>query len=112
MQETKQQSTYLRPLHDRLVVRRVESETTTKGGIVLPDSASEKPNQGEVLATGPGALLDNGEIRELTVKVGDRILFSEYAPTEIKLNGEEVLVIRESDVLAIIENDKTMEKAA
>lgn len=102
----------IRPLQDRVVVRRLESTTTSKGGIVIPDSASEKPNQGEVLAVGPGALLDSGEVRPLAVKVGDRILFGKYSPQEIKLNGEEVLVISESDILAVIETDASMEKAA
>lgn len=102
----------IRPLYDRVVVRRLDSETTTAGGIVLPGSASEKPNQGEVLAVGPGALLDNGETCPLSVKVGDRVLFSKYSPSELKLDGEEVLVLQESDILAVIEQDKTMEKAA
>lgn len=102
----------IRPLYDRVVLRRMDSETKTAGGIVLPDSASDKPNQGEVLAVGPGALLDNGDTRPLTVKVGDRVLFSDYAPTEIKLDGEEVLVLRESDILAIVDNTQSMEKAA
>ncbi|MCB1670605.1 MAG: co-chaperone GroES [Gammaproteobacteria bacterium] len=102
----------IRPLYDRVVVRRLESETTTAGGIVIPDSATEKPNQGEVIAAGPGALLDNGETRPMSVKVGDRVLFGKYSPTEMKLNGEDVLVIKETDILAVIEQDKTMEKAA
>lgn len=102
----------IRPLYDRVVVRRLESETTTVGGIVIPDSASEKPNQGEVLAIGPGALLDNGKTRPLSVKVGERVLFSKYSPSEVKLNGEEVLVIKEADILAVIEHSKKMEKAA
>jgi len=102
----------IRPLYDRVVVRRLESETTTAGGIVIPDSASEKPNQGEVLAVGPGALLDNGKTRPMSVKVGDRVLFSKYSPSEVKLNGEEVLVIKEADILAVIEQSKKMEKAA
>ena len=102
----------IRPLYDRVVVRRLESETKTAGGIVIPDSASEKPNQGEVIAVGPGALLDNGELRPLTVKVGDRILFGKYATNEIKLDGEEVLVLKESDIFAVIEHTEKMEKAA
>ena len=102
----------IRPLYDRVVVRRLESESRTAGGIVIPDSASEKPNQGEVIAVGPGTLLDNGEVRPLTVKVGDRVLFGKYSPSELKLDGEEVLVIREADILAVIEQDKKMEKAA
>lgn len=102
----------IRPLYDRVVLRRIDSETQTSGGIVLPDSATDKPNQGEVLAVGPGAILESGETRAMTVKVGDRVLFSDYAPTEIKLDGEEVLILRESDILAILENTNTLEKAA
>lgn len=102
----------IRPLYDRVVVRRTEAETTTTGGIVIPGSASEKPSQGEVIAVGPGQLQDNGQLRPLTVKVGDQILFGKYSPTEIKLDGEEVLVIKESDILAIIDKKVKLEKAA
>ncbi|KEA63977.1 Heat shock protein 60 family co-chaperone GroES [Marinobacterium lacunae] len=94
----------IRPLHDRLVVKRLAAETTTKGGIVIPDSSAEKPSQGEVIAVGEGALLENGERRQLDVRVGDRVLFAKYSGTEIKLDGETLLVMRESDVLAVIEN--------
>ncbi len=103
---------HIRPLYDRVVVRRLESETTSSGGILIPESASEKPNQGEVIAAGPGSLLENGDTRPLSVKVGDQVLFSKYSPTEIKLNGEEVLIVKESDILAVIEKDESMEKAA
>ena len=102
----------IRPLYDRVVVRRTESETTTKGGIVIPDSATEKPNQGEVLAVGPGALLENGETVPLAVSVGDRVLFGKYAASELKIDGEEVLVIKESDILAVIEQDLAAAVAA
>jgi chaperonin GroES len=106
----------IRPLSDRVVVRRLANETTTRGGIVIPDSATEKPNQGEVIAVGPGARLDNGELVPPAVKVGDRVLFGKYAPNELKLDGEEVLVIKESDILAIIDTavktTKKLEKAA
>jgi len=102
----------IRPLYDRVVVRRTASETTTRGGIVIPDSASEKPNQGEVLAVGPGARAANGETIPPAVRVGDRVLFGKYAPSELKIDGEEVLVIKESDILAVIEQDKKVEKAA
>ena len=103
----------LKPLHDRLVVRRIEAENTSAGGIIIPDKAQEKPVQGEVLALGDGAVLDNGERRPLSVKVGERILFGKYAGTEIKLDGEELLVLRESDVMAVIDNDSDkQEKAA
>lgn len=102
----------IRPLHDRLVVKRLAAETTTKGGIVIPDSSAEKPSQGEVIAIGEGVLLDNGERRALAVKVGDRVLFGKYAGSEVKLDGETLLVMRESDVLAVIEQSESEEKAA
>ena len=93
----------IRPLHDRVVVRRLESETTTAGGIVIPDSAKEKPIQGEIVAVGNGKILDNGEVRALDVKAGDKVLFGKYSGTEIKLGSEELLMMREDDILAIIE---------
>jgi chaperonin GroES len=103
----------IRPLHDHVVVRRLDGSTTSSGGIVIPDSASKKPNQGEVLAVGPGALLENGERRPLDVKPGDRVLFRDYAPNEVKVDGEELLVIRENDILGIIEEQaQKVEKAA
>lgn len=102
----------LKPLYDRLVVRRLEAETTTKSGIIIPDKASEKPTQGEVVAIGDGVVSDAGERRQLSVKVGDRVLFGQYAGSEIKVDGETLLVMKESDVLAIIENDIAEEKAA
>jgi chaperonin GroES len=93
----------IRPLHDRVVVRRKEEETTTPGGIVLPGSATEKPVQGEVLAIGKGKILENGDIRPLDVQVGDTVLFGKYSGTEIKIDGEEVLVMREEDIMGVIE---------
>ena len=93
----------IRPLHDRIVVRRVEDERTSPGGIVIPDSATEKPMQGDVLAVGNGKMLDNGEQRALDVKVGDKVLFGKYSGTEVKVAGEEVLVMREDDVMGVIE---------
>ena len=93
----------IRPLHDRVVVRRKEEETTTPGGIVLPGSATEKPVQGEILAVGKGKILENGDIRPLDVKVGDTVLFGKYSGTEIKIDGEEVLVMREEDIMGVIE---------
>ena len=93
----------IRPLHDRIVVRRVEEERTTASGIVIPDSATEKPMQGEVLAVGNGKMLDSGEQRALDVKVGDKVLFGKYSGTEVKVEGEEVLMMREDDVMGIIE---------
>ncbi len=93
----------IRPLHDRIVVRRVEDERTSPGGIVIPDSAAEKPMQGEVLSVGNGKILDNGDVRPLDVKAGDKILFGKYSGTEVKVDGEEVLVMREDDVMGVIE---------
>jgi chaperonin GroES len=104
----------IRPLYDRVVVKPLQAETTTKGGIVLPGTAAEKPSQGEVIVVGPGAVLDNGDIRALTVKVGDRVLFGKYSGTELKIDGEDLLVVKESDILAVIESQgsSTQEKAA
>lgn len=93
----------IRPLHDRIIVKRIEDERTTPGGIVIPDSATEKPMQGEVLAVGNGKMLDNGEQRALDVKVGDRVLFGKYSGTEVKVSGDEVLVMREDDIMGVIE---------
>jgi chaperonin GroES len=93
----------VRPLHDRLIVRRIEEKETASGGIVIPDSAREKPMEGEVLAAGDGKLLDDGTKRPLDVKAGDRVLFGKYSGTEIKVDGEDVLIVREDDVLAIVE---------
>jgi chaperonin GroES len=93
----------LRPLHDRVVVRRKEEERTSAGGILIPDSAAEKPIEGEVIAVGNGKLLDNGDVRRLDVKVGDRVLFGKYSGTEVKLSEEKLLVMREDDILGVIE---------
>lgn len=93
----------IRPLHDRVIAKRIEAERTTASGIVIPDSAGEKPDQGEVLAVGNGKLLDNGELRKLDVKVGDRVLFGKYAGQAVKVDGQEVLVLREDDILGVIE---------
>lgn len=94
----------IRPLHDRVVVRRMEEERTSAGGIVIPDSATEKPIQGEIIAVGNGKLMDNGDTRSLDVKVGDRVLFGKYSGTEVKLDGEEFLVMREDDIMGVIES--------
>lgn len=102
----------LKPLYDRLVVRRLEAETTTKSGIIIPDKASEKPTQGEVLAVGEGAITDSGERREMAVNVGDRVLFGQYAGSEIKVDGETLLIMKEADILAIVKEDIAEEKAA
>ncbi|MEE8340268.1 MAG: co-chaperone GroES [Xanthomonadales bacterium] len=93
----------LRPLHDRVIVRRVEEEKMSSGGIVIPDNAAEKPIRGEVLAVGNGKVLDSGEQRGLDVKVGDNVLFGKYSGTEVKVDDEELLVMREDDIMAIIE---------
>lgn len=93
----------IRPLHDRVVVRRLEEETTTAGGIVLPDSAAEKPSQGEVLAVGPGKALDNGEVRALGVKVGDKVIFGQYGGSTVKLEGDELLILTESEIFGVVE---------
>tara|TARA_B100000768_G_scaffold178834_1_gene195318 strand:- start:1067 stop:1357 length:291 start_codon:yes stop_codon:yes gene_type:complete len=93
----------IRPLHDRVIVRRVEEEKTSPGGIVLPGSASEKPDRGEVIAAGKGRITDSGEVRAMDVAIGDKILFGKYAGTEVKVDGEELLVMREDDIVAVIE---------
>jgi chaperonin GroES len=93
----------IRPLHDRVVVRRLEEESTSAGGIVLPDSAAEKPSQGEVLAIGSGKLIDNGDVRALDGKVGDRDLFGQYAGSTVKIDGEELLVLSESEIFGVLE---------
>jgi len=94
----------LRPLHDRVIVKRMEEERMSAGGIVIPDSATEKPIRGEVLAVGNGKILENGEKRELDIKVGDKILFGKYSGTEVKVEGEELLVMREEDIMAVVES--------
>ena len=93
----------IRPLHDRVVIRRTEEERTSPGGIVIPDAAAEKPIKGEVLAVGNGKLLENGEVRPLDLKVGDNVLFGKYSGTEVKVDSEEVVVMREDAVMAVIE---------
>ncbi len=93
----------IRPLHDRVIVRRMEEERTSPGGIVIPDSATEKPVQGEVLAVGKGKILENGDVRPMDVKVGDKVLFGKYSGTEVKVAGDEVLVMREEDIMGVIE---------
>ena len=91
----------LRPLHDRVIVKRMEEETTSPGGIVIPDSAAEKPSRGEVISVGNGKILDSGDIRHLDVKAGDTVLFGKYSGTEVKVDGEEYLVMREDDIMAV-----------
>ncbi|MBY5360863.1 co-chaperone GroES [Rhizobium leguminosarum] len=101
-----------RPLHDRILVRRVDSGEKTKGGIIIPDTAKEKPQEGEVIAVGPGARNDAGQIQALDVKIGDRILFGKWSGTEIKINGEDLLIMKESDVMGIIETQGEKKQAA
>ncbi len=93
----------IRPLHDRVLIRRIEDETVSAGGILIPDNAKEKPSRGEVLAAGNGKHLDNGDVRPLEVKVGDKVLFGKYSGSEVKVDGEELLVMREDDIVGIIE---------
>ncbi|PWQ99102.1 co-chaperone GroES [Leucothrix pacifica] len=93
----------IRPLHDRVVVRRTEEERTTASGIIIPDSATEKPNRGEVIAAGNGKITDSGDVRAMDVKVGDQVLFGQYAGTTIKVDGEELLMMKEDDILAVVE---------
>ena len=93
----------LRPLHDRVILKRLEEEKISAGGIVIPDSAAEKPMRGEVVAAGTGKILDDGKVRPIAVKVGDKVLFGKYSGTEVKVDGEELLVMREEDIIAVIE---------
>ncbi len=101
-----------RPLHDRILVRRIEAEEKTAGGIIIPDTAKEKPQEGEVVAVGPGVRDDSGQLQPLDVKPGDRILFGKWSGTEIRLDGEELLIMKESDVMGIIEMEESAKKAA
>ncbi len=94
----------IRPLHDRILVQRLEEEEKTKGGIIIPDTAKEKPIEGKVVAVGNGKIMENGEVKPLDVKVGDKVLYGKYAGTEVKIGGEEYLIMREDDVLGIIED--------
>lgn len=101
----------LTPLHDRIVVRRVEESETTRGGIIIPDTAKDKPQEGEVIAVGKGKISEEGKVRPLDVKEGDRILFGKYSGTDIKIDGEEFVIMREEEVLGILEGAKKHEKA-
>jgi chaperonin GroES len=94
----------IRPLHDRVIVKRLENERTSPGGIVIPDSAAEKPVEGKVVAVGKGKILEDGQVRPLDVKIGDKILFGKYSGTEVKVDGEDLVVMREEDVMAVIES--------
>ncbi len=102
----------IKPLYDRVVVRRLAAETTTTSGIIIPDSAAEKPTRGEVIAVGEGTPADDGSVRTLSVKVGDRVLFGQYAGTEIELEGDKVVIMKEADILAVVVETEEQEKAA
>src|SRR6476659_6998171 len=101
-----------RPLHDRVVIRRLESEDRTKGGILIPDTAKEKPQQGEVVAVDPGARDESGKLVPLDLKAGDQVLFGKWSGTEVKIDGQDLLIIKESDIMGVIEGAKAFEKAA
>jgi chaperonin GroES len=101
-----------RPLHDRVVVRRLTGEEKTAGGIIIPDTAKEKPMEGEVIAAGPGARNEQGQVQALDVKAGDRVLFGKWSGTEVKLDGEELLIMKESDIMGIVEGGAATQKAA
>jgi chaperonin GroES len=101
-----------RPLHDRVVVRRIEEDERSKGGIIIPDTAKEKPQQGEVVAVGPGACDEKGQIQPLDVKQGDRVLFGKWSGTEVKIDGEELLIMKENDILGVLEGTEAKKKAA
>jgi chaperonin GroES len=101
-----------RPLHDRVVVRRIESEEKTKGGIIIPDSAKEKPQEGEIIAVGSGARDESGKLVPLDVKAGDRVLFGKWSGTEVKIDGEDLLIMKESDIMGVIELSAARKKAA
>ena len=101
-----------RPLGDRVLVKRVEEEEKTKGGIIIPDTAKEKPQEGEVIATGPGARDESGKIHPLDVKAGDRILFGKWSGTEVKIDGDELLIMKESDIMGVLKEGAAQQKAA
>ncbi|HEX3182268.1 MAG TPA: co-chaperone GroES [Beijerinckiaceae bacterium] len=101
-----------RPLHDRVVIRRIEGEEKTKGGIIIPDTAKEKPQEGEVIAVGPGARDENGKLVPLDLKAGDRVLFGKWSGSEVKIDGEDLLIMKESDIMGIIEGAAKLKKAA
>ena len=100
------------PLHDRVVVRRIEAEEKTAGGIIIPDTAKEKPQEGEVIAVGPGARDENGKVQSLDVKAGDRVLFGKWSGTEVRIDGEDLLIMKESDIMGVIQGSSASRKAA
>src|SRR5438046_1315469 len=102
----------IRPLHDRVLIRRVESEEKTVGGIIIPDTAKEKPMEGEVIAAGPGARGEDGKLQPMDVKAGDRVLFGKWSGTEVKLEGEELIIMKESDIMGVLEQSAAAQKVA
>ena len=103
---------HFRPLHDRVVVRRIDADQKTAGGIIIPDTVQEKPQEGEVIATGPGARNDRGDLVPTALKPGDRVLFSKWSGTEVKIDGQDLLIMKESDVMGVLEQTSTLKKAA
>jgi len=103
---------HFRPLHDRVVVRRIDADQTTAGGIIIPDTVQEKPQEGEVVSVGPGTRNDRGELVPIELKAGDRVLFGKWSGTEVKIDGEDLLIMKESDVMGVIEKTSTLKKAA
>ena len=101
-----------RPLHDRVVIRRIDAEEKTKGGIIIPDTAKEKPQEGEVIAVGPGSRDENGRINALDVRAGDRVLFGKWSGTEVRIDGEDPLIMKESDIMGVLEESAAQKKAA
>ena len=101
-----------RPLHDRVVVRRIEAEEKTKGGIIIPDTAKEKPQEGEIVAVGPGARDESGKVAALDVKAGDRVLFGKWSGTEVRIDGQDLLIMKESDIMGVVEQSAEAQKAA
>ena len=104
--------TTFRPLHDRVVVRRIEADEKTKGGIIIPDTAKEKPSEGEIIAVGPGGRDENGKLIPIDLKAGDRVLFGKWSGTEVKLDGEDLLIMKESDIMGVLEETAAKKKAA
>jgi len=103
---------HFRPLHDRVVVRRIDADQKTAGGIIIPDTVQEKPQEGQVVSVGPGARNDRGDLVPTQLKTGDRVLFAKWSGTEVKIDGEDLLIMKESDVMGVIENTSTLKKAA
>ena len=103
---------HFRPLHDRVVVRRIDADQKTAGGIIIPDTAQDKPQEGEVVSVGPGARNERGELTPMELKAGDRVLFGKWSGTEVKIDGEDLLIMKESDVMGVLEKTATLKKAA